>query len=169
VAITVGLATLHTSLLVLVVLTVIYLAGELGSGLDGLNTFAGLGLFAYLLAITWVATAGALRRIGWPDSATYGASIEAAMYWGGGAGAAFLIVGLGALAVGLVGASVVELDPGILIGVALLIPVGAIGGAVAAAVGGLVGILLGFVDYALRWLSELALDSLSPEDSAPRE
>jgi hypothetical protein len=43
-----ALETFHTTLFIVVVLALIYAFGDLGDALDGLNTFAGLGLCSYL-------------------------------------------------------------------------------------------------------------------------
>jgi len=156
------LATFHTTLLVLVVLTLVYFLGDLGDGLDDLNTFVGLGLFAYLWVLVWFATAGALDRLRWPEQASYAATVEAAMYGGGQVGAA-LVVMTAALAAGaFVVGGVATLDTDLFFAVLFVVPIAAIGGLVAFSVGAIVGIAFGALDSLLVSLSGRVLDSASP-------
>lgn len=163
-AITVPLATFHASTLVLVVLGIVYFFGDLGQTLDDLNTLTGLGAFAYLWVITWVATSGALRRLGWPERASYTETSEAATYWGGVTGATIVLVAVAAAVLVFATFGVVTLDGIALLSVLIVIPFGIIAGAVAFGVGAVIGLMIGVLDYLLLRLSELVLDSVSPSE-----
>ena len=163
-AISASLATFHTTLFVLIVLSLVYAFGDLGDELDDLNTFAGLGLFVYLWVIVWITTAGALRRMGWPETAGFEATTDAAFRWGAVTGAAILLVAGGALIVGAATYSALVLDVDGLLAAMIFIPFVLIGGAFALAFGAVFGGLFGLVDYVLLRLSESVLDSVSPSD-----
>mgnify|MGYP000235860168 CR=1 FL=1 len=147
-----ALGSMHAALLTLVGLLLAFPGGELGNDLDGLSTGVGLGLYALLWAASLLGTAGALRRIGHDISASTDRVVGAGALWGGVAGAAFLIVGLLALAVyatvegvgeGTVGATDTVFGAGVVAAGSV------IGGAFAFAVGAMVGALLALVDVAL--------------------
>jgi hypothetical protein len=86
-AITVAMATFHTSLLVLIVILVAYFSGAFRAESERSSPLAGLALFAYVWVFVWIAAAGALRRLEWPHFQT-DRVMEAAAIWGGFAGVA---------------------------------------------------------------------------------
>ncbi len=151
-------------MLVLVIVVLIYFFGDLGETLDDLNTLLGLGLFAYLWAVIWVTTSGALRRLGWPNAAGLAEAIEAAVPWGGFAGAAIVIVPSFGGALVLAAYGVLTLDGEALLRALIIVPFGIVAGAVAFGVGGLIGLTLGVLDYALVRASEAVLDAVSPSE-----
>lgn len=151
-------------MLVLVIVVLIYFFGDLGETLDDLNTLLGLGLFAYLWAIAWVATSGALRRLGWPDAAGLADTTEASVPWGGFAGAAVVIFPSVVGAFVLAGYGVLTLNGEALLRALIIVPFGIVAGAVAFGVGGLIGLTLGVLDYALVRASEAVLDAVSPSE-----
>jgi hypothetical protein len=150
-SVTVALATFHSSMLVLVlvVLGLVYLFGDLGKELDGLNTFAGLGLFAYLWVITWFTTAEALRRLGWPELVRHYDILPQSMLWGGVTGVATIVVAVpfGMVAAVLYGVTTADSD---VAGFVIFLPIiAAIASPFAFAVGAFVGMWIGLVDYVL--------------------
>jgi hypothetical protein len=164
VAITLPLATLHTTLLVLVVLGLVYAFGDLGGALDGLSTFAGLGLFVYLWAIVWVTTAGALRRLEWPRAAGFEATADAALRWGAVTGAASLLVAASAIVGGATVYGILTLDHIVLLSTAIFVPFAIIGGVFALAFGAFFGAIFGLVDYVLFVIADAAVSG-RPSDT----
>lgn len=147
-----ALGSMHAALLTLVGLLLAFPGGELGNDLDGLSTGVGLGLYALLWAASLLGTAGALRRIGHDIGVSTDRVVGAGALWGGVAGAAFLIVGLLALALYSAVEGVAEGTVGaadIVVGAAGVAAASVIGGAFAFAVGAMVGALLALVDVAL--------------------
>ncbi|MDA0353533.1 MAG: hypothetical protein O3A10_15190 [Chloroflexi bacterium] len=158
-----ALATFHTTLLVLVVLGLVYFGGGLGDALDGLNTVAGLWLFVYLWLITWVTTAEALRRIGWPSLVRRHDILPQSMLWGGVSGVATVAVAapIGMIAVLVIGVAKQDTDA---LGLAIFLPIGAaISSPFAFAVGAFVGMFVGLTDSLLVAVSAAIIRVRSPE------
>jgi hypothetical protein len=89
------LSAFQTAGLVLVLVTLIYVSGDLGETLDGLNTGVGLGLYGVLWATNWWATRRAIEGLDLIDPTrpvTGGALIGRGLLWGGVNGVLFLVV-----------------------------------------------------------------------------
>ena len=165
-SITVALATFHSSMLVLVILGLLYLFGNLGKELDGLNTFAGLGLFAYLWVITWFTTAEALRRLGWPELVRRHDIVAQSMLWGGVTGVATIVVAVpfGMVAAVVYSVTTADSDVG---GVVIFLPIiAAIASPFAFAVGAFIGLWVGLVDYVLLAVTNSVIRVRSPDAKA---
>jgi hypothetical protein len=170
VAITVALASFHTSLLVLVIVLLAYLGGGLGEALADLNTVVGLGLFVYLWAITWVTSAGALRRLGWPRHVGIEGVMEAGAIWGGFTGAAFFAVPGTIVVVVLLVVGVATLDGNTLFAALLFAPFAVIGSLLAFAVGAVLGLAFGLIDTLLFAASRpLAEGAVTGSTASERE
>ena len=82
-----SLATLHTALLVALLVTGLYLAGPLGDLLSGLDTLVGLALYGCLWASTWWTTRRWLAEI--DEDADLPAAVGTGVKWGGVDGVLF--------------------------------------------------------------------------------
>jgi hypothetical protein len=165
-SVTVALATFHTSLLVLVVLGLVYFDGGLGDALDDLNTVVGLGLFVDLWLITWMTTAEALRRIGWPSLVRRADLLPQSMVWGGWTGVATVV---GAVPIAIIVAPIYALVSGDAdtVGVAVIaVPAAAIASPFAFAVGAFIGMLIGVTDYLLLSISDATIRVRPPKVDA---
>lgn len=166
-SITVALATFHTALLVLVVLGLVYFDGGLGDALDDLNTVVGLSLFVYLWLITWMTTAEALRRIGWPSLVRRGDILPQSMLWGGWSGVATVA---GTVPIAIILSPIVALATGDADTAAIAVfalPVAAIASPFAFAVGASVGLFIGLIDYLLLSISDATIRVRRPRIDAP--
>ena len=164
-AISAVLASFHSSMLVLVAIALLYLLGDLGEALADLNSLVGLGLFAYLWTVTWVTSAGALRRLRWPVHPTAGATLAASMLWGGLTGVGVLVAPVLFATAAFVVVGVATLDAGV-VAAALLVPVaGVIAALFAFAIGAWIGSIFGLLDYLLL----LAARSVIAEGVADHE
>ncbi|WP_224448564.1 hypothetical protein [Haloprofundus salilacus] len=135
-----GLATFHVAALVVSLVVALHVGGSLGELLSGLNTAVGLGVFAYLWALTWWTNRRALTDAWRGDGFDPRAAATRATLWGGVTGVCFLLGPLVLFSVLLVvqGASVLAV-----LAIALL------GALVAAIVGAVIGGAFGVVDVAL--------------------
>ncbi|QCJ45807.1 hypothetical protein [Haloprofundus sp. MHR1] len=135
-----GLATFHVTALVVVLVVALHVAGPLGELLSGLNTAVGLGVFAYLWALTWWTNRRALAGAWDGDGFDSRAAAKRATLWGGVTGVCFLLAPLVASSAFLVigGASVLA-----------VLAIGLLAALVSAAVGALVGGVFGAVDVVL--------------------
>jgi hypothetical protein len=159
VAITVALASFHTSLLVLVIVLLAYLGGGLGDALADLNTVVGLGLFVYLWVITWVTSAGALRRLGWPRHFGIERVMEAGAIWGGFTGATSVAVPGTIAVVAAFVVGVATLNGNTLFAALLFVPFTVIGSLLAFAVGAVLGLAFGLIDTLLFAASRPAAEA----------
>ncbi|WP_224333721.1 hypothetical protein [Haloprofundus halobius] len=135
-----GLATFHVTVLVVVLVVALHLAGPLGEFLSGLNTAIGLGVFAYLWALTWWTNRRALGDAWRGDGFDPRAAATRATLWGGVTGVLFLLAPFALFLVLLVaqGASVLA-----------VLAIGLLGALVAALVGAVIGGAFGVVDVVL--------------------
>ena len=159
-----ALATFHTSLLVLLGVFLIYLIGDLGEALDGLNTIVGLLLFAYLWSINWITTAGALRSFSSLTEPPWWEVARGGLLWGGATGAAVIVILSTAVGVGSLVYGVGTADLDVVKGVYIYPFLGAAGGGPAFIVGAAFGFAFAAVDYVLLRLANLAAP---PPASAP--
>ncbi len=147
-----ALATFHASALVLALVLAIYLGGELGSFLAGLNTLAGFALFLLLWLTTAYATRSALAGRGWfKRSELDEAFVLRGLRWGAVNGALFLAV---LVVAGAVGTALATGNVGALLGLGLL----AIATPFALVIGAVVGIFFATVDTALLALARRIAD-----------
>ncbi|WP_224267955.1 hypothetical protein [Haloprofundus salinisoli] len=130
-----GLATFHVTALVVALVVALHLGGSLRDLLSGLNTAVGLGVFAYLWALTWWTNRRALA-----DGFDTRTAATRATLWGGATGVCFLLAPLVLFSVLLVaqGASVLA-----------VLAIGLLAALVSAVVGAAVGGAFGLVDVAL--------------------
>jgi hypothetical protein len=152
-----GLATFHTTAFVVVLTTLLHLAGGLSPGLRSLNTLVGLALFGVLWLSTWWTTRKLVRGARWhwssgetphpsqPASSTDGGSLLGWLglgtLWGGVNGVLFVVVTFIVLAL----AELPAQGPGLLLAVGMVVvPV-----VVAFVVGAAVGLLFATIDLAL--------------------
>jgi hypothetical protein len=156
-----SLATVHTTVFVLVIVLFAYSGGGLGGALGGLNTFAGLGLFVVLWATTYVTTARALRGLDLIGSARdRGGYARRAVRWGAANGMSFLaILGIVAIVVAISNTRPGQVASGILIPALFIAPLALV---VSAAVGGVVGAIFGIIDLGL-----FAVAGLTTPDPEP--
>jgi hypothetical protein len=146
-----GLATFHAAGFVLLLVTLLHVAGGLGSALGSLNTVVGLGLYAVLWVTAWWAARQAVRglRLAEPDRPIAGWELLGRGFlWGGVNGAVFWLVLLALLVIQSLAGGTTR-DP-VSLGLALvsfLVLFLGIGVGVAFAVGGLVGLLFATVDW----------------------
>lgn len=165
-----ALGTMHAALLTLVGVLLFYSGGTLGQDLEGLNTAAGLGLYALLWAISLSATLGSLRRIGHDPYAPAGRVVGAGALWGGFAGAVFLLLlaAVAAFVVLVVAAAdgkAADLTLGDLGVVAVAVPAfGVIGGGFAFIGGAIVGTLVTVVDIAVLGMALTLIDGPAPRE-----
>ncbi|MDA0256812.1 MAG: hypothetical protein O3C25_03615 [Chloroflexi bacterium] len=162
-----ALGTAHAALLTLVPVLLVFRGGGLGDDLEGLSTAVGLALYALLWAVSLLGTVGALRRIG-PDVAAPTDSVVAAgALWGGVAGAAFLVVGLVALASYATAEGIAQGTVGpadIVVGAAGVAAIAVIGGAFAFIGGAMVGALVALVDVALLAAARAVVTAPRPRE-----
>jgi hypothetical protein len=135
------LGTFHVAVLTVVAVLALQRGGIVGDVLSGLDTALGLGLYAFLWAITWWTTRRGLRAA-WCEGRgpTWKDGVAHALVWGGATGGGFfaglfavvfvLLVAQGAVALATLG-------------------IGAIGAGVAVVVGAVVGGVLGLLDVML--------------------
>lgn len=151
-----ALATFHTSLLVLLGVLLIYLVGDLGEALDGLNTIVGLLLFAYLWAINWITTAGALRSFSSLTKPPWWEVARGGLLWGGATGAAVIVILSTGVGVGSLVYGVVTADLDVVKGAYVYPFLGAAGSGPAFIVGAAIGFAFAAIDYIPLRLAYLA-------------
>jgi uncharacterized membrane protein (DUF485 family) len=142
-----SLATFHATVFVLAIVLFAYSRDALGTGLSGLNTLVGLGLFVALWVTTYVTTSRALEGldlIGSRDRAGYA---RRAFRWGAANGMSFLaVLGFVALVAAISNTRPGQVGSGILLPALFIAPIALV---VSAAVGGVVGAIFGIIDLAL--------------------
>jgi hypothetical protein len=143
-----ALATFHTTLFVLLAITVLYGQGRFGATLASLNTLLGLGLFVVLWTSTYLTTRRALVKAdlltGDFDRVEF---VRRALRYGAVNGVVFLAVLAAALIVGSMAATPAGGNRlGVLAVAVIAVPIAA---AVATVVGAIVGVTLGAIDLAL--------------------
>src|SRR5205814_1569323 len=155
------LATFHTTVFVLVIVLFAYSGGGLGGALGGLNTFAGLGLFAALWATTYVTTSRALKGLDLIGSARdRGGYGRRAFRWGAANGMSFLaILGSVAIMAAISNTRPEQVGSGILLPALFIAPIALV---VSAGFGGAVGVIFGIIDLGL-----FALAGLTTPDPEP--
>lgn len=137
-------ATVHSGLLVLVVVWLVHLGGALGDLLGGLSTALGLGLYLVLWGVVWVVTGRAFDAAP-PATSSARDRATTGFVYGGLTGAGFLLaLVVGGFLVVLVGGG--ELLP--------ILIVGGVGSIVSFLVGGLVGGAFALLDAPLVHLGE---------------
>jgi hypothetical protein len=131
------LGTFHIAVLTVVAVLALQRGASIGNALSGLDTAIGLGLYAFLWALTWWTTRRGLRAA-WHEGRgpTWKSGIAYALVWGGATGVVFfaglfavvfvLLVAQGAVALATLGVGV--------IGVVVAVVVGAV-------IGGMLGVL----------------------------
>lgn len=158
-----SLASFHTALLVTLLLAGLYATGAAGELLAGLDTVVGLGLYAYLWAVTWWTNRRWLEAVGLAPAELPSEPrmvVGVALRWGAVAGLLFLV---GPLVV-LAGLFVVDGGLGILPFVVLA---GLVGTLLAAAVGAFVGGMLATLDLALVRGSTALVPATNPSTDTP--
>ena len=144
-----SLASFHTTLFAVALLTLVYFGGVLGEALGSLDTVTGLALFVSLWGVTFWSTRRAAQDLMWarPDQPLRLADmIRQGMVWAGANGALFL---LALLTVVGISAAVAERNPTL-----LALPVLAVTGApFSYTLGVVVGFLFGVLGWALFALS----------------
>lgn len=141
---TLAFATFHATTLVVVGVLVVHRYAALGDLLTGLNTLAGLAAFAFLWALSWLATRRVLATVALEDAADGGGkqAVLRGLAWGGITGALFFL------------GVVVALLPRVLLADVLAQPLSVlllvlIGVGISLVVGMVVGLLFAVVDVAL--------------------
>ena len=135
------LGAFHVAVLIVVAVLLLQRGGAVGGALSGLDTAIGLGLYAFLWAVTWWTTRRALRAA-WRDGRgpTWKHSLAGALVWGGATGVVFFTGLFAAFFVLLV----VQGED-----VLATLGFGLISAFVAMLVGGVVGGVLGLLDIVL--------------------
>jgi hypothetical protein len=142
------LGTFHVAVLTVVAVFLLQRGGAVGDALSGLDTAIGLGLYAFLWAITLWTTRRGLRAA-WRDGhgLAWMDGLGSALVWGGVTGVAFFggLVAAFVVVVVAQGAGGQGADMLATLGVVL------VGALIAALVGALVGGLLGLLDFTVLW------------------
>jgi hypothetical protein len=156
-----SLATFHATVFVLAIVLFAYSRDALGTGLSGLNTFVGLGLFVALWVTTYVTTSRALEGLDLIGSARdRGGYARRAFRWGAANGMSFLgVLGILAVVAAISNTRPGQVGSGILFPALFIAPIALV---VSAAVGGVVGAIFGIIDLAL-----FAVAGLNRQEAGP--
>jgi uncharacterized membrane protein (DUF485 family) len=149
-----SLATFHVTAFVLAIVLFAYSRGALGTGLSGLNTFVGLGLFIALWVTTCFTTSRALEGLDPIGSARDRERYaRRAFRWGAVTGMSFLaILGIVAILTAIASTRPGQVASGILFPALFIAPIALV---VSAAVGAIVGLVFGTIDLGLFALAGL--------------